>query len=148
MRSILWLGLAALGACSGGGNSDSGTGSSAGDDDDAQLIDCNALPQYDIAGKDCDELGIAFADEVDAATACTKNEDCRTIHPACEHWDSVFCYYAVNTCFTQEKLNAYGAESEGCAVVDGVRVNACECPAAPVSECINNKCQMVIEPPQ
>lgn len=136
---VLWLA-----ACGGGGGSDSGaTGSSGDDDDDAVgVMDCNAYPEYDLASMDCIELGVAFGDQVDAATECTKPEDCRTIHPECEHWDQVFCYYAVNCKFPEAVLQQYNAQSDGCAVVDGVRVNACECPAPMGATCINGKCQL------
>jgi hypothetical protein len=133
-------------ACSGGGGSDSGSSATSGDDDDGLTpMDCNAYPQFDLSGMDCVELGVAFGDQVDAATECEKPEDCRTIHPECDHWDQVFCYYAVNCKFPDAVLTQYNTESAGCVVVDGVRINACECPASVPSTCMNGKCVLQLD---
>jgi hypothetical protein len=132
MRLGRWTALIAAGC--GGDDGDDGV---TGDDDDdggAVVIDCAGLPQYDL-DVDCLTLAGAFEGFAHAARDCNVDADCRALHPPCEQWDEVDCYYPVNRCFTDALLQEYTAQSVGCAEIGGVSFEGCTCFEPPQATC-------------
>jgi hypothetical protein len=129
---LLW------GACSGGKDTSRDSGQTTGE---PVVIDCE-LPQYEIADMDCEQLAYSFEQLTNFAADCNTDEDCQAIHPACEQWDAVDCYYAVNYCFTTELLNSFNAESGGCSNIGGVTFVGCTCGEEPQIICLDHKCEI------
>lgn len=138
LRALEILSLSLLLACGGDGDS-------IGDDDDLIeedepiIIDCSELPPYDLPSLDCAQLGNAFESTVKASDQCNVKEDCIVVHPQCETWNAVICYYAANLCVDPQLMQSFNNEAGGCT--DGS--DTCDCEAAPDVDCIAHTCVLV-----
>jgi hypothetical protein len=102
-------------------------------------LDC-ALPVFSLEELDCVQLRDALNDTVAAALDCTEDADCLALHPPCEHWSQVECYYPVNSCFTDELLAQFDAASADCTVVGTMTYTGCTCEAPPAVRCLEGRC--------
>jgi hypothetical protein len=99
---------------------------------------CDDVPTYDLEGMSCDDLTDAFNSMVDAASECEEDNDCKIIHPACEHWNDVFCYYPVNKCFDDGVLAEINSATVGC--ISGT-IEGCSCLGGPPEvTCQSGRC--------
>lgn len=103
------------------------------------VIDCEERPPYNLPTLDCAQLGNAFERTVDALNACNEASDCVLVRPQCETWNAVGCYYAANTCVTQQVVQEFNAEATGCSENN----NSCTCDAPPEVDCINHTCVII-----
>lgn len=137
------LTLLALVGCGGNGSSESGTDFVPTFEQNANHNSgaCEDVPTFDISAMhdDCEALGQAFDDTVDAANECETASDCKVWRPQCEHWSAVGCYYSVNKCLDDGLLAEFNANTPGCWIQIG-QAGICECGAAPDVECINGHC--------
>lgn len=154
--SARWFVIAALAAAC-GGNGGTGPGDSSTDTTPGGTnggLDCNALPQFDLDGMDCEELAAAYYDQKgsEAAKHCETADDCHAFSSPCRYNDQISgCFHVTNKCFTTQMVSEYSALSQSvdCVVTTGIRVNACECDgaSAPEVQCLNNKCSEVFTNP-
>lgn len=103
---------------------------------------CADVPEYDFDGMDCDGLTDAFNAIVDAASECEEKSDCTLVHPQCETWNEVFCYYPVNVCLDQTVIAAINANAGNC--ISGTE-EGCQCTGAPKVDCVNGRCLFVYD---
>ena len=138
---ILWL-MGLLG-CTGGDPTDPTDGT--GDTEGTTPPDpCDGVPVYDdISDFGCSELTGGFTSAVRTAFHCERAADCRVIHPRCEMWSGISCYYAVNDCLSDSQITEFGAQAAqlDCRDPSGW----CECGAAPEADCINQRCELVFD---
>ena len=115
-------------------------------------VDCDAVPNIDPDGLDCQELATALYETIEAAYECVDKEDCRALPIPCEDWDAApGCYAIVNTCVTQndiEKFHPDAAGATGCdEVVPGFPDTDCECGSPPKVDCVSGVCSEVFDQP-
>ncbi|MEQ1502707.1 MAG: hypothetical protein ABMB14_10785 [Myxococcota bacterium] len=130
-------------AVAGGCGGDGGTGDdddAAGDDDDAPIeINCDP-PLYNLDTMSCEQLGTAFGNTMSALADCNTDQDCRVVHPQCEHWNDVNCFYPANFCIDRtanaQLINTFNSEAGAC----GDDSDVCDCTATPVAGCVDHRC--------
>jgi hypothetical protein len=111
-----------------------------GKDPGTSGLDCE-IPQFALEELDCVQLRDALNDTVGAALDCRDDADCSALHPPCEHWSEVDCYYPVNACFSEELLAEFDAASEDCTVVGTMTFTGCTCGEPPEVHCLEGRCQ-------
>lgn len=107
---------------------------------DGPALDCDELPTYAFEELSCEQLAYAFERTVRAALSCSEDADCQALHPPCEHWSEVDCYYAVNRCFTPERLAPFDQHTADCTAVGTMTYTGCVCDAPPEVGCVQGSC--------
>jgi hypothetical protein len=110
-----------------------------GKDPGASPLDCE-VPQFALEDLDCVQLRDAWNDTVRATQSCEEDADCRALHPPCEHWSEVDCYYPVSSCFTEELLAQFDSASQDCTVVGTMTFSGCTCGDPPEVRCEGGLC--------
>ena len=121
-----------------GGDSDGGTDTLDTDGGTAAGDPCEDVPEFDIDGLSCEQLGTAYESILDASDVCSTAGDCKAVRASCEHWNAVNCWYVANDC-ADDVLDDFDSASAGCIY----GTNQCTCTAAPAVDCISGKCQFV-----
>lgn len=107
---------------------------------EARGAGCEDLPAYAYSELDCNQLAYALERTIDEAAGCVSDSDCRILHPPCEQWPEIECYYAVNSCFDDALLQEYDIASSDCAVMSGMTFTGCYCGSAPAVRCETGRC--------
>ncbi len=106
---------------------------------------CSDIPSYDIASLGCTQLTTAFETSLASADSCEVAADCKVVRAACESWSGVTCFYAVNTCVSDQLVAEYNqkAVTTGCLSSDDG--GYCNCGAPPAVDCLGGRCEFVFE---
>ncbi|MEZ4236242.1 MAG: hypothetical protein R3F59_08780 [Myxococcota bacterium] len=74
-----------------------------------------------------------------ALDTCNSDQDCRLVHPGCEHWNDVTCFYPANYCTDGTLVSDFNSAAGSC----GDPSDVCDCGAPPAVQCTDHHCVFV-----